>query len=108
MISSPILAVVLGVLIAVIFGGSVAALLLSKFRKAQSTEMSQICIAAKAGTLEAEAVVDQKMGELQEAHEQSLRGMRLDVMAELAKPMIRKQETPLDARVEELKRMAKK
>jgi hypothetical protein len=103
--SHPIVSVILGILIAIALGGSIGAVLLSKLRKISPVELSKNCADAKANVLQAEANVDVKMSELQEVHEQSLRGMKLDVMAELAKPMVRKQETPLDAKVRELKKL---
>lgn len=96
-------ALILAAVLALVALFGVTVLLRKTFTPMETTAPPEVPVSAD--TLEAESIVDQRMLELHEAQEQSLKGMKLDVMAELAKP--RPPSTPIDVNLQELQAMAK-
>jgi hypothetical protein len=95
--------IAIGLVIALV-GGGVCAVLMSFLRKRRRrVSTSDTTAIAREEMLQADSLIDQKMDELNDARDQSLRGMKLDVRAELLKPQKPKPASFLDAKAEELR-----
>lgn len=97
-----------GIALSLVCGGICAVLMtLLRKRRHRVSAAFQTTAVAREEMIHAEAVIDKKMDELNEAHEQSLRGQTFtgtDVLEQLSKAQ-KPKPTLIDANVEELKRI---